>query len=215
MSFGIIYSSVSMFRIWIAYEEGRITVLEKRLLWAAHVYFLLSTMWVEMIFAVSPDLDEPTTIIIHTVPYINLKVAMLFLQISVVHFGAKVAWKDLKYGGTWFVVISWIHIAFQFMGMLIPNMMMINALLDIGNGRWWNVHDNGYSYSKTVYYLSDIFGKYITEILVVFVFPLFQCQFLACHGFQTHCVTFQITDNKESRINEEYNKEFRERKYEK
>jgi hypothetical protein len=215
LAFGIIYSSVSMFRIWISYEEGRITVLEKRLLWAVHVYFILSTMWFEMIFAVSPDLDEPTTIIIHTVPYMNLKVAMLFLQIAVVHFGARVAWKDLKYAGTWFVVISWIHVALQCMAMLIPNMMMLNALLDVGKGRWWNVHDHGYSYSKPLYYLAEIFGKSYTEIFLVFIFPLFQSHLLACHGFRTHCVTFQITDNKESRINEEYNKEFRERKYEK
>jgi hypothetical protein len=214
MSFGIIYSVVSMFRIWIANEEGRITVFEKRLLWFVHIYSILSMMWFEMIFAVSPDRDEPATIIIHTIPYCNLKVAMCALQIGVVHFGTRVAWKDLKYGGTWFVVVSWIHIVFQCIGMVISNMMILNALLDVGNGRWWNVHDRGYSYSKTLFYLAQIFGKNYIEIFVVFVFPLLQSHLLAGHGFQTHCVNFQITDNKESRTNEEHKKEIRKKKYE-
>ena len=41
MLFGILYSVVSMFRIWIAYEEERITALEKIILWAVHVYLCL------------------------------------------------------------------------------------------------------------------------------------------------------------------------------
>ena len=214
MSFGILYSVVSMFRVWIAYEEGRITVVEKILLWAVHVYCILSMMWFEMIFAVSPDKEEPTTVIIHTIPYCNWKVAMCLLQIGVVHFGTRVAWKDLKYCGTWFVVVSWIHIALQCFGMVLSNMMILNALLDMGNGLWWSVHDGGYSYSKTLFYMVHIFGKNYVEIFVVLIFPLLQSHFITCHGFQTHCVNFQITDNKESRINEEHSKEIRERKCE-
>ena len=119
-------------------------------------------------------------------------------EIAVVYFGARVAWKDLKYTGTWFVVVSWIHIAFQCLGMVLSNMMILNALLDIGNGRWWNVQDRGYSYSKILYYMSQIFGKNVLEVFVVFIVPLVQSQFLACHGLQTHHVTFQIIDNKDS-----------------
>ena len=71
MVFGIIYNVLSMFRIWIAEEEGRITVVEKKLLWAVHIYCILALVYFETVFAVSPDRDDPTTMIIHTIPYIN------------------------------------------------------------------------------------------------------------------------------------------------
>ena len=194
MAFGVIYSVLSMFRIWIALEEGRITGVEKKLLWAAHIYSILALMWFEMIFAVSPDRDHPTTMIIHSLPYANLKVAWCVLQIGIVYFGARVAWTDFRWGKL-FVVVSWIHVTFQCFSMLISNLLVLNALLDMGpeqlkgKGRWWSVHD---PYNT---WLSDVFVNWCGFILNS-VIPLAQSHILACQGFHTHHVTFQITDNK-------------------
>jgi hypothetical protein len=198
MAFGITYSVVSMFRIWIAYEEERITVLEKKLLWTVHVYFILTLMWFEMIFAVNPDRDEPTTMIIHSLPYLNLKIAWCVLQIGVVHFGARVAWKDVTCGGTWFVTVSWIHVALQCIAMVISNTIILNALLDMGPGQlkgkgiWWSVHD------PYCLMIANIFGN-IGGLVLCIIIPLVQSHILACQGLQTHHVTFRITDNKQSR----------------
>ena len=198
MTFGILYNVVSMFRIWIAHEEGRITYLEKKLLWAVHVYFILTLMWFEMVFAVSPDRDDPTTMIIHTLPYFNLKIAWCVLQIGVVHFGARVAWKDVTCGGTWFVAVSWMHVTLQCIATVISNTIILNALLDMGPGQllgkglWWSVHD------PYCLMIANIFGN-IGGFVLSIIIPLVQSHFLACQGFRTHHVTFQITDNKQSR----------------
>ena len=47
----ITYDVISMFRIWIAYEEGKITKKGKNMLFAAHIYFMLSVMVFSIIFA--------------------------------------------------------------------------------------------------------------------------------------------------------------------
>ena len=194
ISFGNIYSVLSMFRIWIVQEEGRITVVEKKLLWSIHIYFILALMWLETVFAVSPDRDDPTTMLIHTTPYLNLKIAFCLLQISVVHFGQRVAWKDLRCGKL-FVVVSWIHVALQCIAMVISSAIVLNALLDMGQGqlkgkgRWWSVHD---PYSIWV---ANIFTN-IGGMLLNIIIPLIQSHVLACQGFQAHHVTCQITDNK-------------------
>ena len=179
MSFGIIYSSVSMFRIWIAYEEERITALEKILLWAVHLYFILSLMWFETCFAVSPDRDDPKSMVVHTLPYINLKIAYCILQIGIVHFGSKVAWQDIKHSHKWFLVVSWIHVVFQCMATVIHTAILLNALLDMGPGQlkgkglWWSVQD---SYSIL---MANIFGNFFGVGLNL-IAPLIQSHFLAC-----------------------------------
>ena len=169
-------------------------VSKKKLLWATHIYSILSFMWVEMCFAVSPDRDHPTTMIIHTLPYANLKMAWCVLQIGIVHFGARVAWKDFRWVKL-FVVVSWIHFVFQCFAILLSITLVLNALLDMGpqqlegRGHWWDVH---HPYNI---WLCDVFinvGGMILNIII----PLAQSHVLACQGFQTHHVTFQITDNK-------------------
>jgi len=119
---------------------------------------------------------------------------MCVLQVGIVYFGARVAWTDFRWGKL-FVVISWIHVALQCIAMVISNIIMLNALLDMGHGqlkgkgRWWSVHD---PYSI---WLANIFGN-IGGILLNAIILLAQSLVLAGQGFQTHHVTFQITDNK-------------------
>lgn len=92
MLFGILYSLMSIFRIWIAKEEGKISCCAMVTLNCVHVYVMLSMMWFSTIFAVAPDRSHPETMIVHTLPYANLKTAVCVLQLAVVWFGARVSW---------------------------------------------------------------------------------------------------------------------------
>ena len=134
--------------------------------------------------------------VIHTLPYFNLKIALCILQICIVHFGARVAWKDATFGGTWFVAASWMHVSLQFIAMLISNTLLLNALLDMGPGRlvgkglWWSVQD------PTSLIIGNISGHMGGNVLNLII-PLVQSHVLAHQGFRTNQVSFQITDYKQ------------------
>ena len=137
---------MSIFRVWIAKEEGKMS--PKALIWlvASHIYFIMSLILFSLCFAVSPDREHPETMTIHTIPYINLKIAMCILQLAVVWFGVKVGWVDLELPKM-FVVLSWLHVVLQFIVMMISNVLVVNALGDMGReklegkGLWWDVHN--------------------------------------------------------------------------
>jgi len=217
MMYGITYCTVSMFRIGIAFEEQKITGVAKVLLCITHIYCILSLMAFTICFAVSPDRQDPTTMIVHTIPYINLKNALAVLQIAVVWFGQRVAWN--KEGGikelwpswwpgwfpawkTLFITISWCHAAILLLVQTISNIMIINGLGDMGaqnldgQGVWWDVRGPNY---KVVW---DIFTNVGSGVLGI-LFPLIQAQYLAYLGTknisETHAVTFSVTDNRKAK----------------
>ena len=205
MLYAIIYDVVSMFRIWIAYEEGRITSRERCWLFTAHIYFIFTVMLFTMIFAVTPDRDEPYTMLVHAVPYLNLKIAMCVLQFAVVWFGTQVAWKDIDFPRHFtekhFYRLSWFHVILQIVIMVISNICLLNALGDMGPeklqgaGVWWDVHNN-----EAMTKFGDIVANKASFLLNI-LFPLCQSQFLSCQGFKyisnTHAVIISIGDNME------------------
>ena len=196
----VTFDIVSMFRIWIANAEGRITKKSTKLLFLAHIYFIFSIMVFSTIFAVSPDRDEPVTMLVHALPYINLKIAMFVLQLAVVWFGTKVSWRKLKFPGIirkdCFIAFSWAHVILQCIIMLVSNITIINALGDmgeanlVGKGLWWNVHSD---HSMNTF--SDIFTNKASFFLNI-LYPLMQSQYLGYRGAQniadTHAVVISI-----------------------
>ena len=99
------------------------------------------------IFAVTPDRDDPTTMLVHSLPYLNLKIGMCVLQVAVVWFGAKVTWKNSKVSKG-FITLSWFHVVLQWLTMVISNPFLVNSLGNMGpenlkgKGLWWDVHNN-------------------------------------------------------------------------
>ena len=150
-----------------------------------------------IIFSVVPDREEPVTVLIHTIPYINFKVAMVILQLAVVWFGTKVSWKKLKFPKYFtkdaFISFAWAHLILQSITMVLSNIAIINALGDPnleGNGVWWNVHTNQ---------AMATFGDLITNKASFFLnilYPLIQSQLLSYRGYKnisnTHAVVFSI-----------------------
>ena len=196
----VTYNIVSMFRIRIANAEGRITKKSTKLLFMAHLYFIFSIMVFSTIFAVSPDPEEPVTMLVHALPYINLKIAMFVLQLAVVWFGTKVSWRKLKFPGfirkDCFIAFSWAHVVLQCITMLVSNITIINALGDmgeanlVGKGLWWSVHSD---HSMNTF--SDIFTNKASFFLNI-LYPLMQSQYLSYRGAQniadTHAVIISI-----------------------
>ena len=202
---GMTYSIVSIFRISIAHKEEKLGRIAKIVLWIAHVHFILSLIWVTVVFAVKPDRENPETMIVHTLPYINLKLAFCTIQISVVYFGENVAWKNINFAPyctkKWFIKFSWIHVILQFITMVISNVMILNALGDmgtkglIGKGLRWNVHE---PLSKSI---ADVFANRAAFVLN-FIIPMIQSQYLFTKGFKdiskTHTICLYISDNQKS-----------------
>ena len=138
----ITYDGLSIFRIWIAKEEEKISNRARWLLTVAHVYFAFSVMYFTMIFAVPPDHEAPESVIVHTAPYINLKISFCVIQAAVVWFGVEVAWKNM-----WVsrriprrvTILCWLHIILQSIFMIASNILLINSIA--GELRWKEIEE--------------------------------------------------------------------------
>ena len=203
----IAYNIVSIFRINISCGELKISYLAKNLLVASHAYTIISVIWFLAIFEVHPDREVPITMVIHTIPYFNLNIALLVLQLSVVWFGTNVAWKDIGFsrvGKKLFITLSWFHLIVLTVTTSIMCMFILNGIGDmgqgglVGKGLWWDVHDP----PKQILLLGSLFrntsplGDFAMAILV----PFLQSVILKSKSFgnisKTHTVIFYITDNK-------------------
>ena len=228
---GIMYNVTSMFRIWIAYEEGKINGRSRGLLWFAHIYFIVTCMYFSTCFAVQPDREDPVTMIVHTVPYANFKLALCILQIAVVWFGGEVAWKELmensdRCSRKVLMTLSWIHVALQLVVMIVSQIMIINALGDMGEphvkwntmdvqnatrtdcrglcgkGLWWLVDPDKNPELEILWEITTNKGSFILGCIV----PLIQSIYIASRGSldlgetisKTHTVNFVVADNREA-----------------
>ena len=89
-----LYAMLSIFRAWISKEEKKISKMAFILYTLVFVYFTLSAAVFATSVAVQPDLTNPITIKLHTLPFTNLVLALTVLQISITWFGFEV--KDYK-----------------------------------------------------------------------------------------------------------------------
>jgi len=97
-----------------------------------HVYVMLSAIYFGGIFTVQPDTDDPVTMIVHTLPYLNLKWGICMLQVAVVYFGIGVSWVGLDFP-RWFYAGSIIHIYVHFVVNFFYTFRILNALGDMGD----------------------------------------------------------------------------------
>jgi len=202
--FGIMYSSISIFRIKISYLEMKLSRCASVLLAIAHVYVILGAMYFSTCFSVQPDPDKPVTMIIHTVPYINMKWALCILQVAVVYFGINVAWVDMNFP-SWFLTGSIVHIILYFLTDLVSTVLLLNALGDLGDnmegkGLWWSVESEAH---KVTF---DIFVNYLGSIFGVFL-PFIQAIYISRKGMNTDALHITVSDNRVSAYNKVKNDE--------
>ena len=185
------YAIVSVFRAWMALEENKITQKEFLIYTYAFLYFALSAAVFSTIFAVQPDPGNPATIIIHTLPFTNLIIALTVLQIAVTWFGRSVSWKGLKHKNKLtkrsLRLCTYICLGTLILTTIFKVIHQINSLGDLKNhGLWFNVHNH-----KPLLQLIDK-----TWLLAALVGPMMQSGYLTFKTFDTHLIIFTVRDNR-------------------
>ena len=221
------YSFLSVFRAWIARLENKISNLAFLSYSGTFLYFCLSAALFSTIFAVQPNPKEPNTVIIHTLPFTNLIIALTSLQIAVTWFGRNVSWKGLKHSNKLTKrlcrAFTYTCLALLILTSLFKVVHQINALADIihedhnhlnnttelptekkykPHGLWFDVHAH-----KALLQLVDKLW-----LLAALVGPMLQSGYLTFKTFHTHLIIFKVRDNRranpresevQNRVNEE------------
>ena len=192
--FGFLYSATAMLRIRIAHLENKLSHREALLLYIAYVYVALSIVLFTECFAVQPDPEEPVTMVVHTFPYINLKVMSCVLQVVVTYFGVRVSWTGLKLP-RWFSIASVVHAIAYIIDTIFAFVWMVNALGDmgekslVGKGLWWSVRSKGSKVSGQI--MVNILGNVLGLVL-----PLIQALFISRNGVNSHALIVAVSDNR-------------------
>ena len=193
--FIFLYTAAAIFRIKIAYLEKKLSKCACVPLVLAHVYVFLSAIFFTLSFSVQPDPAKPVTMLIHTSPYVNMKITFAVLQVAVVYFGVKVSWKGLNLP-RWLHIMSVAHVVPLIIVEVAGSLILINALADMGenlegNGLWWSVRTEA----------NKIIAQWIGNILAFVlhtVFPLFQSLYICRNGVDSHALIVAVNDNRVS-----------------
>ena len=190
------YSMFSIFRAWIAKEENKMSTFSFISYTLIFVYFNVSIVVFSTSLAIQPDLNKPTTIILHTLPFTNFIVALTFFQVAITWFGFRVSWKGLN-------IPKLLHIATYvcIIMMVITSIMKIlqhfNAVLDLGDGLerdvsvhgiWWSVRN------ETMQRILQIVDA--MWMISALFWPMCQSGYLLWRNFDTHGLIITIGDNR-------------------
>ena len=211
------YSFLSIFRAWVAKLENKISKCGFVLYLFCFAYFCFSGIVFSTIFAVQPNPDHPETILIHTLPFTNLIIALNLLQIAVTWFGHKVSWKDLKHRSELTKRLVHIFMYICLIMLLLTSIFKIihhiNALGDVWTHP--NFVDKGESgedmeeksaEEAILSYKGMWFNVHENKVLLqimdklwllsALVLPMVQSGYLTMKSFDTHLIIFNIRDNR-------------------
>ena len=186
----------SIFRAWISKEENKISGDAMKLYVFAFCYFFLATIMVSITFAIQPDLDKPDTWLIHTLPFTNLVLALMFLHIAMTWFNVKVAWVELN-GKRWLKITNYVALTILITASLIKILHHINSFGGIIQGENREVISSGWIWdvkNETIGMVCQIADS-IWMICAV-IFPMCQSGYLAWRKFDTHGLIVTIEDNR-------------------
>ena len=113
------------------------------------IYFNVSLAIFSTSLAIQPDLNKPTTIILHTLPFTNFIVALTCLQVAITWFGYTVSWKGLNIPKL-LQISTYFFIIIMVITSIVKILQHINAVFDLGDGLqvdisvhglWWSVRN--------------------------------------------------------------------------
>ena len=186
------YAIVSVFRVWVATEEGKVSKAAFIAYVIGFFYVLISFTIFTTVFAVQPIAHDPSSMRIHTAPYTNLIVALWVLAVLVTWFGDKIAWKHLDIPRGMFIV-NWVMVACQSIVVPVKLIQHINTLGDLEEGLWWDPMSSGW-----VITMIGVFDNLF--LVTVLLWPTMQSAYLSYRGHTTHCVYLSLEDNREACI---------------
>ena len=212
------YSFCSIFRAWIARLENKISGVAFFFYSSAFAYFFVSALIFSTIFAVQPNPNDPITILIHTIPFTNLVIALTILQIAVTWFGRNVSWKNMRHTSKFTKrlarFLAYTCLAALIMTSIFKVIHQINALGDVWNhnaqenqtnkqagtkleyrGIWFDVHDH------------KILLKIVDKLWLIsaLVCPMLQSGYLTFKTFHSHLIIFTVRDNRRANTAERLN----------
>ena len=125
--------------------------------------------------------------IVHSLPFTNVHVALWMLSLVVTWFGLSVAFVGMKLPA-WFTMMT--HVIWICQTILNPIKIahQVNGLGDIGKGLWWDIHDENIIAAMQV--IDNLW------LLANMILPMIQSGYLTMQGRKTHCVTLRIEDNR-------------------
>ena len=197
------YAILSVFRAWIALLEDKITRYKFILYCGAFAYFAISAAIFSTIFAVQPDPKDVTSILVHTLPFTNLIIAICVLQSAVTWFGRNVAWRGLQH--RWCTKRWWHFCRYTCLALLIffsifkvlHHITAIASIIAISqhtlrhkpaNGLLFDVHD-----PDIKPYLEVLDKLWLFAALVA---PAMQSGYFTFKNFHTHLVIVTFRDNR-------------------
>ena len=180
------YTIVSIFRAWIATEENKMSRCAFILYSMAFVYFSLSSAIFATSLAVQPSLENPETIMLHTLPFTNLVMALTCLQIAITWFGFKVSWKGLSIPK----VLQFVTYVCLIALIITSSIKIIQHINGLGRGLLWNVRN-------------EIMGRICQIVDAVWLlsalfWPMGQSGYLMWRKFDTHGLVITIGDNRDA-----------------
>lgn len=188
---GIFYHSASVFRIWIAYSEGKIPNGKRIFLQICHLINASCSIMFILAFAIQPTNAE--TLIVHTLPFCMFEIGMVFGQVAVLLFGMSVAWKTTQDGlpiPGWFVKASIAQVVINILFTLLNVLIQLNNVLVPGKrGVAIDVTPNGWF----VYFSFAIDSLWTFSAFLV---PIFQSIYLTKKGGKTHTLIVTLCDNR-------------------
>ena len=183
------YCAASAVRARIAQAEKKISARALRSLNSAYGFTAFCLVCFTTCFATSPDEDKPVTMVIHTLSFTALMVALAALQTAVWWFGAHVGWKEAKLPG-WYEPAAFAHVVLQWIFTVAKAFIHVNGLADMngsaGRGKWFRVR-NAVAMAKVL----DI-----CWMVLAVVIPTIQSAHLTHIGLGTHGVLVKLSDNR-------------------
>ena len=201
------YAIVSVFRAWIALLENKIPKYKFCLYCAAFVYFAISAAIFSTIFAVQPDPENVTSILVHTLPFTNLIIAICILQSAVTWFGRNVAWRGLQH--EWCTKRWWHFCRYSALALMIffSIFKVLHHIVAITNIIASSQHIPGHKTANGL--LFDVHDPHIKPYLEVLdkfwlfaalVAPAMQSGYFTFKTFHTHLVIITVRDNRRANV---------------
>lgn len=188
------YAIVSIFRVWVAKEEGKLAHYSFILYVVGFSYVVLSFIVFTTCFSVQPSATDLNKMRIHTAPFTNLIVALWVLSVLVTWFGEKVAWKNVGLPSAVFYFNRFMVLV-QTVVVVAKVVHHVNCLTVLDGGLWWD--------PKTAVGVNKMAKAADVLLLITLVaWPALKCAYMSFLRYKTHCVYLSFQDNRVAAIKE-------------
>ena len=180
------YCIMSILTAWNALEDKKISTGSFMMYTCTFIYSFCSSLFFATSFAIQPDLKQQETILLHSLPFTNIVIALAFLRVAITWFGLKVSWNGLKTPKV-FKLCSLTSVLLLVLTSIMKVTQHINTIASLENsdgeglvkvrGVWWHVENESIG---QMFQVIDVIWM-VCALLV----PLIQSGYLCWRNFDT------------------------------